>query len=421
MGEHELLYRIGLALGIGFVIGVERGWSTRTQASGSRTAGIRTFTLIGLLAGISAELAGTLGFAVPIVAFLGVLVLAAAGYLLGVRQGNADIGLTTEVAMLLTFALAAYAVLGDATIAASAAVVTVALLRLKPELHRLLAAIDRLELNSAIRLLVISVVILPLLPNRGFGPGEVVNPYALWWMVVLISALSFIGYFAIKLAGPGRGTMLAGLLGGLASSTAATLGFSRMARRAPALATPFAAGIGLACTIMFARILIVAGIVDRELAWVLAVPLGAMASVLLAATLILARAAKASSEPLALEIGDPADIPAALKFGVFLLALAIISHYLQSYFGASGMYALALVAGLADVDALTLTLAQSLGAEGDGSARATVALAIVLGAISNTAVKAVMASWVGGRALAIRVAPAFALAVLAGILVVAFG
>lgn len=419
MNEHELFYRIGLALGIGFIIGVERGWSTRTLESGSRTAGIRTFALIGLLAGISAELAGPLGAAVPIVAFLGVLVLAAAGYLLGVRQGNADIGLTTEVAMLLTFALAAYAVLGDATIAASAAVVTVALLRLKPELHRLLAAIDRLELNSAIRLLVISVVILPLLPDRGFGPGGVVNPYALWWMVVLISVLSFIGYFAIKLAGPGRGTILAGLLGGLASSTAATLGFSRMARRAPALATPFAAGIGFACTIMFARILIVAGVVDRELVWVLALPLGAMAAVLLIATLILARAAKASSEPLALEIGDPADIPAALKFGVFLLALAILSHYLQRYFGASGMYALALVAGLADVDALTLTLAQSLSSAGDGSARATVALAIVLGAISNTAVKAVMASWIGGRGLAIRVAPAFALAVLAGILVVA--
>lgn len=419
MGDLELLYRIALALAIGLMVGVERGWHARERASGDRVAGIRTFALVGLFGGIAAVLSDNFSEAVLVVAFLGVLALTVVGYLTEMRRADADRGLTTEVALLLTFALGAYAAVGDMALAGGATVVTVALLRLKPELHRLVGTIERFELNGAIRLLVISVVILPILPNRGFGPGEVINPYALWWMVVLIAALSFVGYFAIKLAGPRRGPILAGIFGGLASSTAATLGFSRMARRDPSLVEPMATGIGLACTIMFARILIVAGIVDRELAWGLVVPLGVMAAILLSATLILARAAKASTNPLAIEIADPADIPAALKFGVFLLALAILSHYLRTYFGASGMYALALVAGLADVDALTLTLAQSLGQVGDGSERAAVALAIVLGAISNTAAKAIMASWIGGRALAVRAALPLGAAAIAGLAVVA--
>ena len=419
MGDLELVYRIGLALLIGFVIGVERGWHIIDEGREHRAAGIRTFALVGLFGGITAQLSIAFSEAILVAAFIGVVALTVAGYWAEIRLSDADRGLTTEVAMLLTFVLGAYAVAGDMAIAAGAAVVAAVLLRLKPELHRLVGAIDRFELNSAIRLLVISVVFLPLLPNRGFGPGEVINPYALWWMVVLIAALSFVGYFAIKLAGPRRGPILAGLLGGLASSTAVTLGFSRMARRDPSLVEPMATGIGLACTIMFARILIVAGIVDGELAWGLVVPLGVMAAILLSATLILARAAKASTNPLAIEIADPADIPAALKFGVFLLALAFLSHYLRTYFGASGMYALALVAGLADVDALTLTLAQSLGQVGDGSERAAVALAIVLGAISNTAAKAIMASWIGGWALTVRAALPLGAAAIAGLAVVA--
>jgi len=415
MGDVELVYRIGLALLIGFVIGVERGWHIIDEGREHRAAGIRTFALVGLFGGITAQLSVAFSEAILVAAFIGVLALTVAGYWAEIRLSDADRGLTTEVAMLLTFVLGAYAVAGDMAIAAGTAVLAAVLLRLKPELHRLVGAIDRLELNSAIRLLVISVVILPLLPNRGFGPGEVVNPYELWWMVVLIAALSFIGYFAIKLAGPRKGPILAGIFGGLASSTAATLGFSRIAQREPSLAAPMAMGIGLACTIMFGRIVILVGILDRDLAWAVAAPLGVMAAVLLIATILSMRAVTPSSKPLAMTIGDPADIPAALKFGAFLLTLAILSHYLRDSFGAAGMYVLALVAGLADVDALTLTLVRDVAhAPDDATLRTAAATAIVLAALSNTAVKAMMAAWIGGRALAVRVAPAFAVAVLAG-------
>lgn len=421
-GELEHFYRIGLALAIGFVVGAERGWSTREQVSGSRTAGIRTFTLIGLLAGVSAELSDTLSIAAPIVAFVGVVILAAAGYVLGIRQakenqGSSDIGLTTEVAMLLTFALAAYAVLGDATLAASAAVVTVVLLRLKQELHQLLAAIDRYELNGAIRLLVISVVILPWLPDRGFGPGGTINPFELWWMVVLISALSFVGYIAIKLAGPRRGPILGGALGGLASSTAVTLSFSRIAQRNPQLTGPTAVGIGLACAIMFVRILIIAALVNRTLALQLAPALVSMAVAVLLATAVAARNAPPPDKPLMIEIGDPADIPAALKFGIFLLAISLLSHWLQSAFGASGLYALALAAGLADVDAITLNIARM---PGEGSAFDVGTWAIVLAALSNTAIKAGLSVFIGGRGLALRVVPILGAGAVVGLVVLFF-
>ncbi len=418
MGDLELFYRIGLALAIGFVIGFERGWHILDEGREHRAAGTRTFALVGLLGGIAAQLSIAFSETVLVVAFIGVLALTVAGYWAEVRLSDADRGLTTEVAMLLTFVLGAYAVAGDMALAAGAAVVTVALLRLKPELHTFVGLIDRLELNSAIRLLVISVVVLPLLPNRGFGPGEVVNPFVIWWMVVLISALSFAGYFAIKLAGPRRGPILAGIFGGLASSTAATLGFSRIAARDPSLAAPMAMGIGIACSIMFARILVMAGLLDLDMAGSLSAPLGAMAAVSLVATIALGRRGPAEVKSPVMVIGDPADIPAALKFGVFLLGLAVVSHYLQHYFGASGLYGLALVAGLADVDALTLTLVRDVAQSPDmASLRATAAIAIVLAAISNTLIKAFMTAWIGGRPLALRVVPALALAVAAGIAV----
>lgn len=412
MGELDGLYRVGLALAIGLVIGIERGWHTRAEESGRRTAGIRTFTLVGLLAGISAELATSLGYAAPITAFAAVLILTVAGYIQEARRAEADIGLTTEIAILLTFLLGAYAVLGEPAIAASAAVVTVALLRLKPELHRFVAAIDRLELNGAIRLLIMSVVILPLLPNSGFGPGGAINPFELWWMVVLVAALSFAGYFAIKLAGPTRGPILGGLLGGLASSTAVTLSFSRLAARERDLAAPMALGIALACTVMFVRILAIAVVVNAELAARLALPLGAMAAVTLAGGLLAARSMHAPNKPLAMEIRDPADIPAALKFGALLFAVALLSHVLQRYFGEAGIYALALAAGLADVDAISLTL---LRANADPALHAMAASAITLAAISNTLVKAGMATFIGGAALARRLVPSLGAAVAVGL------
>jgi uncharacterized membrane protein (DUF4010 family) len=412
MAEFETLYRLGLALFIGLLIGTERGWHTRAEKSGERAAGIRTFALIGLLGGLSGLLSDILSDLVLVAVFIGLAALSVAAYVVGARAKDGARGFTTEVAELVTFALGAYAVLGDMALAAIAAVVTVVLLQAKPELHGLVERIDRLELNSAIRLLVISVIVLPLLPNRGFGPGDVINPLELWWMVVLISAVSFAGYFSVKLIGPRAGPLVSGALGGLASSTAVALGFSRLAAKEPGLGAAMATGISIAGAIMFVRVPVIAAFADPELALALAPPLGAMAAATLAATFLVARGAQPRQAETPAEIRDPSDVATALKFGVFLLVLTLVSYFLRERFGDKGLYAVALAAGLADVDAITLTVARTAG---DLGSRATAVYAILLAVFSNTLVKAAIPAVIAGAALAWRVAAALGAGLVAGL------
>lgn len=411
MEDFETFYRLGLALFIGLLIGTERGWHTRDEAPGQRVAGIRTFTLIGLLGGLSGLLAEIVGEIVLVVAFAGLGALTVAAYALGAKAKDTERGFTTEVAQLVTFALGAYAVLGDMALAAIAAVVTAVLLQVKPELHGLVQRLDRLELNGFLRLLVISVIVLPLLPNRGFGPGEVVNPLRLWWLVVLISAMSFAGYFSMKLIGPRAGPLVSGALGGLASSTAVTMSFARLTRTDRTLAASMAAGIGIAGAVMFARVPIVAAFADREVALALALPLGVMAAATLIVTIFLAGSSKVERSDALAAIRDPSDIATALKFGVFLLVLTFVSNFLRERFGDQGLYAVALAAGLADVDAITLTAAESVAGPDD---RATAARAILLAVFSNTLVKMAIPAVIAGATLAWRVAAALGAGLIAG-------
>ncbi|MEQ8193330.1 MAG: MgtC/SapB family protein, partial [Rhodospirillales bacterium] len=194
MEDIDLYQRLGLALGIGLLIGIERGWQFRTEVEGGRIAGARTFTLIGLLGGVWGVLALNVHVAILGAAFLGFSALLVTAYIFNLRHSaKPDLGITTEVATLLTFALGALAVLGDMILAAAAAVVTVAVLDIKARMHGWIETITKYELDAAIKLLLISVVLLPLLPDKGFGPGQVLNPFTIWWMVVLIASLSFLG------------------------------------------------------------------------------------------------------------------------------------------------------------------------------------------------------------------------------------
>ena len=277
MDDPEIFRRLGLALAIGLLVGLERGWHARAEPAGARVAGIRSFALTGLLGGMSGWLATKLGAVAFGFVFAGFAALVALSYWAGSREEK-DFGITTEIAALLVFLLGAAAVLGDMAPPAAAAVVATALLAIKPALHRWIDRIQELELAAAIELAVISVVMLPLLPDRGFGPGGGLNPYQLWWAVVLVAGLSFVGYFAIRIAGPGLGTLITGLLGGLVSSTATTLSFARMARRAEALAPVLAVGTVLAGSVTFLRILALATVFSRPLAAAVAVPMLAMAA-----------------------------------------------------------------------------------------------------------------------------------------------
>ena len=237
-GNLSLVGRLAVALAIGLLIGLERGWERRELAEGQRAAGFRTFGMIGLLGGVTAQIGGS--FLAVVGAAVGIFV--ALGYWREPWRGQ-DVSITGLIAALLTFSLGALAGVGETTAASSTAVVVTLLLGFKPELHGIIRGLERLELLATLRLLLISVVLLPVLPNAGYGPWQAFNPYRTWWMVVLVAGISYIGYFAIRVLGEKRGILLTALCGGLVSSTAVTVNLARHAKNQTATPNLLTAGV----------------------------------------------------------------------------------------------------------------------------------------------------------------------------------
>jgi uncharacterized membrane protein (DUF4010 family) len=412
MEELESYRSLGVALAIGLLVGLQREWKSLEErrggerAAGERMAGLRTFGLIGLAGGLAGLIGGGSGVWLVGAGLVGVALLTAAAYFRH-SGGEQGVGLTSEVAMVVTYLLGAAAATGHTKAAAAAAVVVALLLSLKLVLHGWVAKLERHELFAALKLLLISVVLLPVLPDRGYGPWGVLNPFEIWWMVVLIAGISFVGYFAMKVGGARHGAVLTGVFGGLASSTVTTLTLARFAKAGKVDTAPLAAGILGACATMFPRVLVVASAVNRALGTALAVPLVPMALVMyLAAFLFWRRAGKGGAadggaEPdRALALQNPFQLGTALKFAALLVAVLLLGKALTAWLDEAGLYLLAAASGVADVDAITLSVARMAGAE---VGVATGLVAVVIAATVNTLVKAAMALSVGGRALGWRV------------------
>jgi uncharacterized membrane protein (DUF4010 family) len=412
MDELDVFWRLGLALSIGLLLGLERGWHERAAAEGGRIAGIRTFALTGLLGGVSAWLAG---FSTPLVLAIGFLAMTAlltAGYLVRLRTSG-DLGLTTEVALLLTFALGAASVQGDAEPAAAVAVVAAFLLSIKARLHGWVGRMKAIELDSLLKLALISIVMLPLLPNEGYGPGATLNPYEIWWAVVIVAGLSFVGYLAIRLGGTDLGVLLTGLFGGLASSTSTSLALARLLKDRPEAAPIGAAGIVIAGSVSFFRVLLLVVIFQPALVPLLLLPMMAMGGLGLACALLIrlfaASATSAGGE--AAEIANPLDLKTALTFGAVLAVVSLGVFYLERWIGTGGLYAGAALAGLTDVDALTISVSKLVG---ENFAAAIAANAIFIAVAVNTTVKAGISLAVGNRRLGLIVLPVNAAIIAAG-------
>jgi len=264
---------------------------------------------------------------------------------------------------------------------------------------------------AVIKLLLMSVVLLPVLPDEGYGPWQALNPYRIWWMVVLIAGINFTGYMAIKLAGARRGVLLTGLFGGLASSTATTIGLARLAKGTTTLKRLAAAGIIVAATTMLPRMLLVAAVVAPPLALRLAGPLllGTLTGCGAAAWLWQRARRRAAPDDVARR--NPFELSVALQFGALLAVVMVLSYALQAWLGHAGLYLLGAVSGLSDVDAVTLSLGARVGEASLGAEVA--AVAILLAAAVNTLVKAALAAAISGAELAWRVALGAA-AILAG-------
>lgn len=412
MNDIEVFQRLGLALAIGLLLGLERGWHGRSEDEGARAAGIRTFALAGLLGGLSAWLSTLSAPIVLVAAFLGLAGLIAVGYIARLKRDD-DVGLTTEVALLLTFSLGAASVLGDMAPPAAVAVVATLLLSMKARLHGWVAQVRRLELDALLKLALISVVILPFLPNEGFGPGGVLNPYELWWAVVVVAGLSFLGYVAVRLGGADLGMTLTGLFGGLASSTSTTLALARLVRGRTSLVPLAGAGIVIAGSVTFLRILLLVAIFRPALVPALAWPMGAMAAVGLAGALSV-RLLGGGRRDRAEEVGglsNPLDLKAALSFGLILAIVVLAVHYLEGWLGTGGVYFAAALSGLTDVDALTISVSKLV--EGDLAAE-NGAVAIFIAASVNTVVKGAISAVAGTARLGLTVLSVYALVLAAG-------
>jgi uncharacterized membrane protein (DUF4010 family) len=400
MSETQLVfYHLSVALAIGLLIGVERGWQEREMQEGRRIAGVRTYGLIGLLGGGSALLAEHMGVLTIGLVFIGLAGMLSAVYVVNLDRGKEDVGITSLIAGLLTFVLGALAAAGEVAVAAAFAVVTTLLLGYKPVLHRWVSALEGEELRAGIKLLLISVVLLPILPNQGYGPWQALNPYVIWWMVILIAGISFAGYFAIKLGGASKGAMFTGLFGGLVSSTALTMHLSRMTRRNAALAPVLAAGILLACGTMLPRMLLVAGVLNDDLLWPLLLPAIVMMIIAYAPVPWYWKLQSRQKADMVSLLRNPLEIKTAVGFGLFLALVMLSVKALQSWLGEAGVLMLAAASGMADVDAITLSLARM---SSDGLDVRVSAMGIVAAAAVNNLVKGGIAMATGGRAVGLR-------------------
>jgi uncharacterized membrane protein (DUF4010 family) len=394
--DETLWHRLAVALGIGLIVGLERGWNTREQRGGQRTAGLRTFAIAALAGGVLAIASQPDRFVVLGAGTLVVGVLIIAGYVVAARE-HRDYGMTSELALLTTFGLGAVATLGAPVEAAAAAIVITLLLGFKTEVHAAIGKLERRELLATLQLAAIAAVLLPLLPNRDLGPWAAVNPRVVGVLVLLIAALSYVGYFAVRMLGARLGLLLTALFGGLSSSTAVTVAYARRATTDKAHTVVIGAGIALAAATMVPRLVIELVAVNRSLLAPLAPTLAALLLVPLAAVTYLVIRGRDGTPAGDLRLLNPLELRAALGFGALLIVLFIATEGLKRALGDAGIYSVAALAALLDVDAVTLAVAEDAasGALDPVTARRAIALA----ALVNTAVKAVLAAALGGTAM----------------------
>lgn len=408
-----VLTPFAISVALGLLIGIER---QRFQAvePASVPGGIRTFPLIAILGCGAAWLGARVGAPAFVALAAGFAALIVGTYVVTAIRG--DVGMTSEVAALLTFVLGAMVYHDHALLASVLAVGATVLLSLRRPLHQLASRIEEADLYAALKLAVVTVIVLPLLPDRRFGPQpyDVFNPYKVWLLVVFIAAIGFAGYVGMKVLGPGRGIAAAGALGGVVSSTAVTLTFSGRSRETPALSRACALAIALAWATLCVRVLIEVAVVNPDLVPRLAAPVGAAlaASLVAAAILYLRERAVAAVEPEEVHVRNPFSLLSAVKFGALFTAILFVAKFAQVKFASAGVIAAAALSGTVDVDAMTLASARLARTGEMSSATAVAAICVVIA--SNTLVKAGMAVALGSPALRRTLVPVAGATLAAG-------
>ena len=390
----------------GAAVGVERQRSGHASGPHARLGGVRTFTLLGTLAGIAGLLTAA-GYALAAgLLIAGALALTIAGY---VRASQNDIDATTEVAALVVLGAGLLSGLGELRLSAGLTTLTVLLLAEKQGLHKFVDRLDDTMLLAAARVAVMSVVILPLLPEGPFGPAPGIRPRELWMLVLLFSGLSFAGFLAQRLAGA-AGYPLTGLLGGLVSSTSVTLTFARLSRAHRTQAATLATGAVASSTVLFLRVALVVAVLNAALVPTLA---RYLAAPFVAGLVALALAWPTMGGPRSApsELRNPLQFRAAVEMAALFQVVLFGVHFARAWMGETGLLAGGFLLGLTDVDALTLAMTRSVST---GTSVDLACRAIVMGVIANSVMKAGIALVVGERRYAWQVAASLAAMAAAG-------
>lgn len=386
---------LAIAVALGMLVGLQR----ERAPSSTHIGGVRTFPLVTLLGAGAGMLVPQLGPWLVAVAFLGVLAAGIVANVIGLRRGDPEPGMTTEVAMMVMFVVGVMLPLGMRDVAVAIGVGTTVLLQFKAPLHTLASRVGDPDFRAVLQFALITFIILPVLPDRTFGPFDVLNPYRIWLMVVLVVGISLAGYVAFRLLGRTRGSLAAGVIGGLISSTATTVSYARRARDAPQIARAATAIFLLATLVMYGRVIAEIRIVAPSHMRELALPIAIVGAVTLACAALSLRGAGGDGGEMPPQ-SNPAELKSALLFGglygLVLLLVAAAKHWL----GEAGIYIVAAVSGLTDMDAITLSsgrLVERGRLEPDAAWRA-----IVLASISNLVFKTGIIWTLGGRSLALR-------------------
>ncbi|GLR15734.1 MgtC/SapB family protein [Portibacter lacus] len=409
--DYELLKILGVSLGLGLLTGLQREYHNE------KLAGIRTFSLITLLGSVTA----LIGVHFDSVWLIGAGLVAIAILVVGVnvmiyKNEDAELGQTTEVAMLLMYGIGAYLVIGDMVIGVVIGAITILLLHLKGSLSSFVDGLSEKDITAIMQFTAISLLVLPILPNQNYGPYEVLNPRDIWMMVVLIVGISLVGYFIYKWLGKKAGTISNGILGGLISSTATTVTFARQTNGKNSVSSLAAFIILVASAVSMIRVLLEVLAVTPHNFAVIAPPIiiEILVMVLLAGGLYYYNS-KESVEELP-EPDNPAQFKSALIFGalygIILLGVAAAKDYL----GQEGLYIITIISGLTDVDAITLSLSNTLNR---GEIEASFAWKLILiASLSNLLFKGILAAVLGSKKLGIYVSILFGISIIAGIVIV---
>jgi len=394
-----------IALGIGLLVGLQK------ERAASPLAGLKTFALVSLLGAVSALLTDVTGSWVIVAGLLAITALMVTGNVMMMRKGDLNPGQTTEVAMVLTYLVGALVVVGPREVAIVLGASIAMLLHLREELKTWVARLSQRDVRAIMQFVVISLIVLPILPNRTYGPYGVLNPRQIWWMVVLIVGLNLLGYAAFRVFGTRAGTALAGVLGGVVSSTATTMGYARQSKVNDATTRSAVVIVWIASGMVFLRILLEVGAVAPAFLPVAAPPISIMLLLFALVTAAMWRSTNSAGKS-PLEPGNPTELKPALLFGALYAVVIFAVAAAEDLLGTAGLFGAAALSGLTDIDAITLSTAQLVATDvldpGTGSRL------ILVAAMSNMAFKLALVVSLGSRAMAARLSAPFLLAILLG-------